>query len=62
VKLKVYEIPGRKKKLKGCGKGDPSQVERTKAWAPPKRAGQGQPPATFRQEYEIFQFGKGPLD
>jgi hypothetical protein len=28
VKLKVYKIPGRTKKLRECGKGDPSQVER----------------------------------
>jgi len=54
VKLKVYKIPGRIKKLKECRKGDPSRVETSKAWAPPKSAGQGQLHVISRQKNKLF--------
>jgi len=43
MELKIYETRGRRKKLRECGNGDPSQVESTEAWAPPKSAGKSQP-------------------
>ena len=62
MKLKVHKVPRRMKKRKMCGKGDPSQVEATKVWAPPKRDGQGQRHIISGQKNEVFQFQKRPLD
>ena len=42
VKLKVYKVLGRKKKLWECGEDNPSEVESTEARAPLKGAGQSQ--------------------
>ena len=61
VKLKVYKIPERKQKRQVCGKGNPSQAETTKVWAPTKRW-QDRLLAILRQKYEIFRFEKVPVD
>jgi hypothetical protein len=62
VKLKVYNIPRRIKKMEESRKGGPRQMETTKAWATQKSAGQGQRRAFSRKKYEVFQIYKRPLD
>ena len=58
VKVYVYKIPGRIKKLKERGKGDLGEVEATKSFAPPKSTWQGQPHAISRRKDEVFQIRK----
>lgn len=62
VELKVYKIPGRIRKLKEGGKVDPRQMEKTKAWIPPKGDGQGKSHVISRQENEVFQLRERPLN
>jgi len=54
VKLKFYKVRRRIKKLRECGRGNPSQVETTEAWAPPKSARQSQLHVLLGQKNEVF--------
>ena len=62
MQLDIDDAPGRRKQRSESSRGDPSQVETTESWTPPKCGGQGQLDAILGLENEVFKLGERPLD